>query len=727
MTKELKRWYVDTETCGLAGPLVLIQYAIEDSAITLHEAWREPVGKTKALIEAMVQEEVAAFNVGFDSFHIQKFYNMIEKLPDDLIPEDIIEVLAKYEHKARDGSCLRPRSVLDLMLVGRKGEMQKTMERKNVVIRRIPRQLCLQLIEILEDRIEFDKLLFARRKKQLDSNWVVEDIVGEPDLVNIILKYRPSGSLKDICLSLGLIDTADKFQDIELDKCYRPEEDTFAPFWQDGQKGQWDEVIRQHISHWQFNSKAREYAAKDILLLQRLDKHYDYPEGNSDDDVLAWQTGVCQWKGYKIDTDKLKALKDTLVVGVATDPRKAWAMIEPHLSKEEIDLIFPDGKISTAKEVIEALAEWEDHPVAAVAKSIIDARRAEKRINLIDKLLKAGRLHAGFNVIGALSGRMSGSGGINAQGIPHEKAFRKCFPLAWDNMKLSGGDFEAFEVTILDATYPDKKLSALLKSGIKIHTAMAEQFFPEMTRQEIVASKGTDNDIYLKGKMGVFAVTFLATADTIAKNAGIPVELAQKGIDGFRYEYCEMTIQQNAYIGRYTAMAQHGGIGTAVTWRDPMPYAETLLGFRRSFELEWRVAKELYNLANKLPLAWRKTPVRVKRRDKLQTPGGATASALYGAAFTIQGQVQRAANNHRIQGTGAQITKKAQREIWDLQPVGVHPWRVMPINIHDELMTPNTCPEEVAKVVGAVISDYRKVVPLLDINWHKEMKSWEEK
>ena len=34
--------YLDTETCGLHSMMVLLQYAVEDGPITLHEVWRRP-------------------------------------------------------------------------------------------------------------------------------------------------------------------------------------------------------------------------------------------------------------------------------------------------------------------------------------------------------------------------------------------------------------------------------------------------------------------------------------------------------------------------------------------------------------------------------------------------------------------------------------------------------------------------------------------------------------
>ena len=123
--------------------------------------------------------------------------------------------------------------------------------------------------------------------------------------------------------------------------------------------------------------------------------------------------------------------------------------------------------------------------------------------------------------------------------------------------------------------------------------------------------------------------------------------------------------------------------------------------------------------------------IKVVRNTKkgVQEAYGAVASALFGAAFQIQAANQRAATNHEIQSPGGQITKAVQRLIWDLQPAGVHPLYVAPMNIHDELMCV-THPEyvdRVADVVKTCVEHYRELVPLLGMTWNKEMANWAEK
>ena len=85
--------------------------------------------------------------------------------------------------------------------------------------------------------------------------------------------------------------------------------------------------------------------------------------------------------------------------------------------------------------------------------------------------------------------------------------------------------------------------------------------------------------------------------------------------------------------------------------------------------------------------------------------------------------------NHTIQSTGATITKNLQVKLWNLQPVGVHPWHIQLLNVHDEILA-CILPElkEQAKgIVDQVVQDYRDLVPLISIGWSSDLKNWSEK
>jgi DNA polymerase I-like protein with 3'-5' exonuclease and polymerase domains len=95
----------------------------------------------------------------------------------------------------------------------------------------------------------------------------------------------------------------------------------------------------------------------------------------------------------------------------------------------------------------------------------------------------------------------------------------------------------------------------------------------------------------------------------------------------------------------------------------------------------------------------------------------------------MQAANMRAAANHEIQSPGAEITKAVQRRLWDLQPAGVHPLMLSPLNVHDELMVVAN-PSIVHDITGCVrdvVESYRAKVPLVGMTWFEGMDNWAEK
>lgn len=86
----------------------------------------------------------------------------------------------------------------------------------------------------------------------------------------------------------------------------------------------------------------------------------------------------------------------------------------------------------------------------------------------------------------------------------------------------------------------------------------------------------------------------------------------------------------------------------------------------------------------------------------------------------------RAAANHVIQSSGATITKNVQRRLWDLQPSGVSDFKVMPMNIHDEILCPvkPDLVSTVTKLVNDTVEGFRDRVPLIKLGWKENATSW---
>jgi DNA polymerase I-like protein with 3'-5' exonuclease and polymerase domains len=371
------------------------------------------------------------------------------------------------------------------------------------------------------------------------------------------------------------------------------------------------------------------------------------------------------------------------------------------------------------------------HPCAHRALEVLNARKGIKEAELYDKILSAGRFHASFVIIGTLSSRMAGSDGLNPQGINRSKDVRRCFTLADDGFVLCGGDFDSFEVVLADACYNDPKLRVALQQGKSIHGLFGAKLWPELGYDGVIASKGSKvKDYYSIAKSSVFAMIYGGDHNTLVNKYKVDPGLAEKAYQEFLRDYVEVGKSRQKIFDMFCSMRQPGGIGKKVEWHEPADYIESLMGFRRYFTLENKICYALFQLAENPPQSWLDIKIRCSRREgRSQYLGGACRSALFGAAFAIQAAAMRAAANHVIQSSGATITKRLQRKVWEYQPHGVHKWMIVPMNIHDEILAP--CRPEIAeavqKTVYETIETFRPQVPLISMEWKIGMKSWAEK
>lgn len=817
--------YLDTETCGFHGPTVLIQYAIDDGEIQLHSVFTSRVRDTLELIEMLYTHVWVGFNLSFESFHLSQTYNVLRLLPPDCYPVDNIALYASKEAEARFGLCLKPPSAFDLMLHARKGPYQSMMDREDIRIKRIPTAIAQSLADLLDRYVPLKDIYFAR-KKDRKKRWSVMDIhddTGErvEGFSDLVLKFAPSSALKVLAEDALGYDAKDVtvFSDIELPSSTYPEEFGYAPFFGSGTN--WPDVISHHIRHWSYHPQAREYASDDVKYTRELHYYfsaqaagksdeearfaarnlilvdYDLLPGGDDDSVLAVMVGTVRWHGYAIDVDKFSALlaasKARHASAIANFNSQAVCKIylEQVLTEVERSVIRRNGKISTKGIILEDIAKWkvsvicsdckgmgcdkcenegliktsEKHPAALRALEILDYRHAGKEIELFEKILKAGRFHVSMNVIGALSGRMSGADGLNPQGIKAEKSVRSCFTLADKGYQLDGGDFSGFEISIADAVYndPDLRKDILTKrpctecakwaqktnnpvgtlnatcpeckgtglEGTKIHALFGQFLFPGMSYDEIYATKGLpgEQDKYRRSKQGVFALLYGGEGFTLVSRVGVDEAVANAAYQGWIQKYQVWGQARKKIFDMFCSMRQIGGIGSRVTWQEPADYIETMFGFRRYFTLENKICKALFEIAENPPKEWGNYKYKVTRRDREQTVAGAARSALFGAAFAVQAGNMRAAANHVIQGTGAAATKTLQRRIWDLQPTGICRFTVLPMNIHDEVQVP--CLPEVSGDIKAVVDKYLQelitTVPMAGIDWSQRMQSWAEK
>ena len=579
--------------------------------------------------------------------------------------------------------------------------------------------------------------------------------------------------------ALGVED-AIMFGDVDIPSKAKPFEIGYAPFAKaafidDGKiiypnkdkwYGKWPDFgkIKIHIDHWQHNPTARKYARDDVKYTRDLYKHFGSPDCGDVDSLLACMVGAVRWRGFAINIDGINNLKNKKQKWLndfkeQTDTKYGFNVNfnSTETVKKYIKEVMDDTeKIiiekSSKRVILEQISKWrvstvcndcngsgcdkcsggliatnELHPAAERAINILTYRYAKKEIETFNKLICAGRFHADFNVTGALSNRMSGTSGLNAQGIKNTKEVRTQFPLADNGLQLDGGDFGGFEVSIADAVYNDPVMHEELLSGKSFHGLLGAKFF-DKTYEEICATKGLegDKDLYGRSKSGTFALLYMGEAYTLANRVGIPEEQAQRGYDMFIKRYKVLGEKRKKYVKMFCSMTQPDGIGTRVIWKDPCDYIESLTGFRRHFNIENMITKVLFDLAEDPPKSWLSLKIKVIRRDRQQTVCGALRSALFAAAFALMSANVRAAGNHVIQSTGAEINKNLQSKIWELQPIGIHEWIVQPLNVHDEVMAP-VKPEfsdKLKNLTEEFVKSNLGLIPLLKIEWSQNLDSW---
>ena len=589
----------------------------------------------------------------------------------------------------------------------------------------------------------------------------------------------------------------------------------------------WPYWVQEHIDHWYTKEPAQEYAYDDIVYTRALKSYFENPEPGDTDSELACMVASVRWHGFEIDIKGIKKLCLAAIDKVkgspvsVTKPNEVRAYIQEAMDETEMIAI----EQSTKKAVLQGITKMcfeeaehghictkcegigcvrcrqtgkidasippiydksggiktGNHPAAIRARTILDVKEAAKEVELYQKLIKAGKFHPDFNVIGTLSTRMSGGSGLNAQGIKHADEVRSLFPLKWGDRVLSGGDFDSFEVVLACAVYNDIDLQRAITEKLthdncphgrecskcqgtgragefqciscikddagnttgkeeckvcggkgwyrqKIHALFGMAMYPGKSYQDILESAGTSFDMYTRGKSGVFGLLYGGDWRTLVRNFGISEEEARNAEVRFFERFPGIPEARKRVVDAFQSMKQIDG--RQIIWSEPANEVTSFLGFSRDFSLENNVCKALYDLAKSPPKEWRSDKIKVKvvrsMMKGVQTACGAVSSALFGAAFGLQASNTRAAANHEIQSPGGSITKDTQRGIWDLQPVGVHELIVACINVHDEVLvvSPTEYVDEIANIVKDKVESYRDRVPLIGMTWNKEMENW---
>ncbi len=286
------------------------------------------------------------------------------------------------------------------------------------------------------------------------------------------------------------------------------------------------------------------------------------------------------------------------------------------------------GSYSTAADVLEGLRGRHE-----IIDLILEQRQLSKLIGTyVDALPglvnpRTGRLHTSFNQAGAETGRLS-STNPNLQNIPIRtevgREIRRAFIADAGNVLLSA-DYSQVELRILAHICEDEYLLAAFARGEDIHASAAAKVYGVPLSQVTKEQRSV-------AKMMNFATSYGVTAFGLAQRTG----LSRSEADQFMQRYFAMYPGVKRYIEETKKLAREQG------------FVETLLGRRRFF------------------------PVLRTQATGLQ------ANAIRQAA-------ERAAINHPIQGTAADIIKIAMSRLFRALNEGGYRARLT-LQVHDELV-----------------------------------------
>ena len=219
---------------------------------------------------------------------------------------------------------------------------------------------------------------------------------------------------------------------------------------------------------------------------------------------------------------------------------------------------------STDADTLTTLAFETDSPIPTL---VLEYRELSKlRSTYIDALprmicAKTGRVHAGFNPIGTVTGRLSSSD-PNLQNIPIRTAtgreIRKAFVPGKPDDVLLSADYSQIELRILAHFSRDATMQEAFRADQDIHRFVASQVFG-------VPPEDIDPDQRSRAKAVNFGIIYGQTPFGLARTTGMPVGQAKAFIDTYFMRYPGIRL----FIDKCIDDAKSKG------------YAQTILGRRR--------------------------------------------------------------------------------------------------------------------------------------------------
>jgi len=703
----MRKLWLDVESIGLNGPLMRIQYAVDNGPIKFLDYPFNDQAENNKLYNLLALNDtlLVAYNAVFDTGFLYKWaHEYIHGLPLDS-PERPVQPFA----------C----RVLDLqvpaMLHGPFAQFafSKGKSRSVARVRRIPAKAA----GVVEERVL--KAIRAHVPKEFGINVGHHQVAGKPELVTLSFSVDGRASLKAHARFYGA-------PTLSLPDLWplppREIEKPWLPYYN---MTDYQETFDAALPILRNTNNAMScYCRLDLLFLQLLWEKLGRPEPDHHSDCVA-AVAYTRYHGFKVNRDVLQR-SEAYYAGRVIAAEQALTGIDLKSAPQRLAALRALDPLvgSSRRAVLEELAKSE-RPSAALATHMLDFGKYRQRLLQVQKVLecRTGRAHPSLRVMGTATGRMAGEAGLNWQGIAQaESGLGLRAALEVD----CGGDFDALEVTIAAAAYGDAQLQADLDAGVDLHS-MTGSLIPAIKKAGVTyeqirtghrAKDKKYTEIRFTGKRCVFALTYGAEKHKLSEilSCGEPeAEQFQRNFFG-RY----------AGMGRFRADAQKRfctadteGWQRASVGRMERKVVD-LLGFERRFDFEAQVAEALWGLGSGgFRTGLHGSVVRQKEKGS-QSIDNAVRSALLGGALAIQAAVMRQACNSPVQSTGAGLTKTLMARIWNR-------YRCPVLNIHDELCMGDADAATVqAEVVEPFLAEFRALVPSLSIHM-ANMNVWSDK
>lgn len=727
----MTRFYLDTESTGLMGPLNLIQLGFSGSVIFIRP-WQDDL---TPLLDALNEPE--NIFVGYNTLHdIWKLYQHFQPL--NPFRASFVDLLLLVKTQPPLAPFFRDKkSVCALRLVD------------------------ARIAEFVAEKVQADlqKLVpkGVKIKHSIHS--------AKKGFKSISFLAVVSGKLKDAVVSLGLEQETTHIEETGWQLV--PDEKEHLP-------GMEPARVEEYRTAFEVNEKTLDnpanpfwdYARKDIEYLFRLDEFFRQPAPSLNDHVghcVAWS----RYKGFSLDLPGLRGYQQSLTKQIE-QVQAAFPGLDLASPKQRVEFLnktYSLGLKSSGKKALDNarkkhqqnkdLSALEDvfiqkeqsqaikersEKIVACLDEIEKYNALVQRRNQANKLLEAQVAYPSFRVIGAQSGRMSGTGGFNYQGIDRSATGLRRFILA-----SQGGDFDSLELNLAAYLYDDKQLQADLAAGDDLHLRSSLPIYdPPLSYEEgLKAKKDKTHPRHAEvkekrqiGKTINFSTLYFCSiprVKDILVNAGIPEVAAEekaKAIhEAFFARYTGLKDYSEKLDAAFNTLSVESFETAAEDVASMKDSIESVFGFKRFFSFEKMVCQYLIS-AHGLDREVRQELARlgltgeeIVRSDwkGKQSIDKALTSARFGAVLAIQQAVFRAAGNHLIQSPGAELTKKLMARVFLRFGVAC-------MNVHDELLLPASegSFEEIGREVKEFLKEERKLVPSLGMDWVK-MFRWSDK